>query len=249
MNQSPGSLNVIGRFIRPYTPQVIYALVALVITAGITLSLGQSVRLLIDDGFTTGSPEQLLTIIQWFALLIAGLAIGTFCRYYWVSWLGERIIADLRKAVFQNLISLHPGYFEHNRSLEIQSRLTADTTVLQGVIGSSASVALRNIILFIGGLLWMFFTNAKLTLIVLGAVPVVVVPILYFGRRVRKLSRCNQDRVADVGAYVGEVLGHIKTVQAYTHEHSDRQRFNEVTEQAFAWPESGSCSEDGWFPW
>ncbi|GGO76965.1 ABC transporter ATP-binding protein/permease [Marinobacterium nitratireducens] len=221
-------------FIRPYRRQVTYALLALMFTAAVTLSIGQGLRLIIDRGLVTGSAEGLAHHVLLFLLMVLLLATGTFARYYWVTWIGERVVADIRMRVFEHLISLHPGFFERNRSLEIQSRLTADTTLLQSVIGSSLSVALRNLLLLAGGIVWLFLTNARLSLLVLISVPLVVVPILYFGRRVRQLSRHSQDRVADVGAYVGEVLSQIKTVQAYNHQPIDRARFGDVVERAFA---------------
>lgn len=219
--------------LRPYRLQITYALTALVFTAAVTLSIGQGVRVLIDQGFATSSHDNLLNAIQFFLGLVLALAIGTFTRYYWVSWVGERVVTDIRTKVFDHLIELHPAFFEHNRSLEIQSRLTADTTLLQTVIGSSVSIALRNMLMLIGGVIWLFLTNAKLTLIVLLSVPFVVAPILFFGRKVRTLSRSNQDKIADVGSYVGEVLGQIKTVQAYNHQAHDIHRFKTVAEDAF----------------
>jgi ATP-binding cassette, subfamily B, bacterial len=221
------------QFIKPYRKQVVYALLALFFTAAITLSLGQGIRLLVDQGFATASTERLEQSIVIFFVLVVGLAVGTFTRYYWVTWIGERVVTDIRRKVFDHLINLHPGFFENNRSLEIQSRLTADTTLLQTVIGSSVSVALRNLIMMVGGIIWLFFTNAKLTGIVMASVPLVVAPILIYGRHVRSLSRISQDKVADVGAYVGEVLGQIKTVQAYNHQTLDKVRFSEVAEEAF----------------
>lgn len=221
------------RFISPYRLRVIGAMLALLFTAGITLSLGQGIRLLVDQGFVTQSPELLNRSVGLFFILILGLALGTFARFYLVSWIGERVVADIRKRVFNHLVELHPGFFESNRGLEIQSRLTVDTTVLQSVIGSTVSVALRNLVMLVGGLILLFFTNPKLTAIVMVAVPLVVAPILIFGRRVRRLSRLSQDRIADVGTYVGEILGQIKTVQAYNHQAQDQARFAEVAEQAF----------------
>lgn len=221
-------------FISPYKRQVLYSLFALLFTAAITLSIGQGIRLLIDRGFATSSTDLLTQYVAIFLLLVFALAMGTFMRYYWVTWLGERVVADIRRKVFDHLINLHPGFFEKNRSLEIQSRLTADMTLLQSVIGSSVSFALRNFIMMIGGIIWLFITNAKLTAIVLICVPLVVAPILIFGRRVRKLSRQSQDKVATVGAYVGEILGQIKTVQAYNHQEIDKNKFNQYVEEAFS---------------
>lgn len=220
-------------FISPYKRQVLYSLLALLFTAAITLSIGQGIRLLIDRGFATNSTDLLTQYVLIFFLLVFALAVGTFTRYYWVTWLGERVIADIRRKVFDHLINLHPSFFEKNRSLEIQSRLTADMTLLQSVIGSSVSFALRNFIMMIGGIIWLFITNAKLTAIVLVCVPLVVMPILIFGRRVRKLSRQSQDKIAAVGAYVGEILGQIKTVQAYNHQEIDKHKFHDYVEEAF----------------
>ncbi|MBS0423919.1 MAG: ATP-binding cassette domain-containing protein [Proteobacteria bacterium] len=222
-----------AQFIAPYRRQVIYSLLALLFTATITLSIGQGIRLMIDQGFATQSKELLSQYVMIFLLLVIALAAGTFTRYYWVTWLGERVIADVRSRVFNHLIHLHPGFFEENRSLEIQSRLTADMTLLQTVIGSSISFALRNLIMMIGGIIWLFITNAKLTALVTICVPLVVVPILVYGRRVRQLSRQSQDKIAAVGAYVGEVLGQIKTVQAYNHQSIDQHTFHSQVEEAF----------------
>ncbi|QKF51979.1 ABC transporter transmembrane domain-containing protein [Pseudomonas graminis] len=221
------------RMIAPYRKQAIGALLALVVTAGITLSMGQGIRLMVDQGFMTRSPTLLNETIGLFMGLVVALAVGTFARFYLVSWIGERVVADLRKQVFDHLVSLHPGFYENNRSSEIQSRLTADTTLLQSVIGSSLSMFLRNALMVIGGIILLFFTNPKLTSIVVVALPLVIAPILIFGRRVRSLSRQSQDRVADVGSYVSEALGQIKTVQAYNHQEQDRQRFAQTAEDAF----------------
>ena len=161
------------------------------------------------------------------------MAIGTYIRFYLVSWLGERVSADLRKAVFDHLLTLHPNYFETNRSGEIMSRLTTDTTLLQSVIGSSASMALRSMLTFVGGLIMLLITNVKLSVIVMLGVPVVLLPIILYGRRVRSLSRQSQDTVADVGSYAGEIIQQIKTVQSYTQEDNERTAFGEHVELAF----------------
>jgi len=227
------ALQLAGRFIAPYRWRVLAALAALLFTAAITLSMGQGIRLLVDQGLATQSPHALNQSIGLFFILVLCMAVGTYVRFYLVSWLGERCVADIRKQVFDHLVELHPGFYESNRSSEIQSRLTADTTLLQSVIGSSLSMALRSLIMLIGGVIFLFFTNVKLTAIVIAALPLVVVPILLFGRRVRALSRQSQDRVADVGSYVGETLGQIKTVQAYNHQQQDKLRFAETAEAAF----------------
>jgi len=227
------AIRLASRFIAPYRWQALGALFALVVTAGITLSMGQGIRLLVDQGFMTQSPHLLNQSIGLFMLLVVGLAVGTFARFYLVSWIGERCVADIRRRVFNHLVYLHPGFYEDNRSSEIQSRLTADTTLLQSVIGSSLSLFLRNLLMVIGGIVLLFVTNPKLTSIVVIALPLVIAPILIFGRRVRSLSRLSQDRIADIGSYVSETLGQIKTVQAYNHQAQDEQRFAVTVEEAF----------------
>jgi len=226
-------LKLVVGFIHPYRKAVAGAIVALVITAGITLGLGQGLRILVDQGLATESPANLARAVGLFFVLVLGLAAGSFARFYLVSWIGERVVADIRKRVFNHLIDLNPGFFESNRALEIQSRFTADTTVLQSVIGSTVSIALRNALMLIGGLLLLFITNAKLASVIVLGFPLVIVPIVIFGRRVRQLSRLSQDRVADVGSYVGENLTQIKTLQAFNHQPHDRRHFSEVSESAF----------------
>ena len=227
------AIRLASRFIAPYRWHALGALFALVVTAGITLSMGQGIRLLVDQGFMTQSPHLLNQSIGLFMLLVVGLAVGTFARFYLVSWIGERCVADIRRRVFNHLVYLHPGFYEDNRSSEIQSRRTADTTLLQSVIGSSLSLFLRNLLMVIGGIVLLFVTNPKLTSIVVIALPLVIAPILIFGRRVRSLSRLSQDRIADIGSYVSETLGQIKTVQAYNHQAQDEQRFAVTVEEAF----------------
>ena len=227
------AIRLASRFIAPYRWHALGALLALIVTAGITLSMGQGIRMLVDQGFMTQSPHLLNQSIGVFMLLVLGLALGTFARFYLVSWIGERCVADIRRQVFNHLIYLHPGFYENNRSSEIQSRLTADTTLLQSVIGSSLSLFLRNLLMVIGGIILLFITNPKLTSIVVVALPLVIAPILIFGRRVRSLSRLSQDRIADIGSYVSETLGQIKTVQAYNHQSQDEQRFAGTVEEAF----------------
>ncbi|UTH33691.1 ABC transporter transmembrane domain-containing protein [Ectopseudomonas hydrolytica] len=229
-----GAIRLAWRFIAPYRGRVLGALLALLFTAAITLSMGQGIKLLVDQGLATQSPAALRQSLLLFFVLVLALAFGTYTRFYLVSWLGERVVADIRRRVFDHLVELHPGFYESNRSSEIQSRLTADTTLLQSVIGSSLSMALRNLIMLVGGSVLLVVTNPKLSGIVLAALPLVVAPILLFGRRVRALSRQSQDRVADVGSYVGEVLGQVKTVQAYNHQDEDKRRFGLSAEAAFA---------------
>lgn len=220
-------------FLRPYWRRVVGALAALMVTASAVLGLGQGLRALIDGGFAGGDPAALENALGLLVGLSIVMAIGTYCRFYLVTWLGERVVADLRDAVFDRVIRMDPAFFEVTKTGEILSRLTTDTTLLQSVIGSSVSMALRNTLMMIGGLAMMFFTNAKLTLLVLLVVPVVVVPILFIGRKVRTLSRASQDRVADVGAFAEESFNAIHTVQSYTHEDADRRAFATEVKNAF----------------
>nr|WP_234995018.1 ABC transporter transmembrane domain-containing protein [Microbulbifer donghaiensis] len=221
------------RFMRPYKKVLLAAGVALVFTAGITLSIGQGIRLLVDRGFMAGSSAALGNAVLVLMALALLMAVGTYARHYLVSWLGERVVADLRKAVFDHIVTLHPSYFEINRSGEIMSRLTTDTTLLQHIIGTSFSMALRSALMFVGALALLLFTNLKLSLTVLVGVPLVLLPIVLYGRRVRRLSKASQDSIADVGSYAGEIIQHIKTVQSYTRENHEKQAFGREVETAF----------------
>jgi ATP-binding cassette subfamily B protein len=221
-------------FLQPYRWVLFLAILSLILTAGLNLSLGQGVRLIVDDGFVGGSLSKLNTILWSFLSVVIVLSLGTFARFYLVTWLGERVTADIRKAVFNHLITLEPNYFETNRSGELMSRLTTDTSVLQSIIGSSISFALRSLLLVVGGLFMLLITNAKLTLVVFGALPIIILPVLFFGKRVRTLSRASQDSVADVGTYAGEILQQIKTVQSYTREENERTAFAKEVENAFS---------------
>jgi len=220
-------------FLKPYTPRVIAAIAALLVTGLAVLGLGQGIKVLIDGGFADGDSAALDRALYLLLSLAVVMAVGTYARFYMVSWLGERVVADLRQAVFNRVLSLHTGFFEVTKTGEVLSRLTTDTTLLQSVIGSSASVALRNVLNLVGGIIMLFITNPALTAMVLVVVPMVVVPILFFGRRVRKLSRDSQDRVADVGAFAEETINAMSTVQAFTHEHEDRKRFGAEVTNAF----------------
>ncbi|MEK9712164.1 MAG: ABC transporter transmembrane domain-containing protein [Thalassolituus sp.] len=226
-------LRWLWQFVRPYKLRLSIAIVALVTTAGLTLSLGQGVRLMVDEGFAASSVDGLKDAVLFFSVLVVAVSVGAYFRFYMVSWLGERVVADIRKQLYQHLVTLPPSFFEDNLSGEIQSRITTDTTLLQTVIGSSFSFALRNALTFIGGITLMFITNLKLSLIVLIAVPLVVFPMVFFGRKVKKLSRESQDKVASVGAWAGESLQHIKVVQAFTREDSVNKQFGDAAESAF----------------
>ena len=220
-------------FLKPYKARVAAAVVALLVTVGTGLAIGQGLKVLIDSGFAAGDAAALDRALLFLLSLAVIMAAGTFARFYFVSWVGERVVADLRQAVFDRILSLHTGFFEVTRTGEVLSRLTTDTTLLQTVIGSSASVALRNGLNLIGGLIMLFVTDPKLTGMVLLVVPLVVAPIMIFGRRVRRLSRASQDRVADVGAFAEESINAMRTVQAFTHEGVDQRRFAGEVENAF----------------
>jgi ATP-binding cassette subfamily B protein len=231
-NAVPTLLSLL-QFLKPYRLQIGIFLTALVFTAAVTLSIGQGMRLVIDEGFGQGSQAHLNTAIGLIVIAALLMSIGTYVRFYLISWLGERVSADIRSAVFNHVIDLHPAFFETNRSGDIMSRLTSDTTLLQSIIGSSVSIALRSAITFTGALVMLLITNFKLSLIILIAVPVVLMPILVFGRKVRQLSRESQDSIADVGSYAGEIIQHIKTVQSFTQEAQEKVAFNGEVERAF----------------
>ncbi len=224
----------VGVFVRPYRRQVIYAAIALVVAATAVLAVGQGLKGVVDRGFGAGNAGELDRTLALMLGVVVVMAAATFTRFYFVSWIGERVTADLRRAVFEHLLVLPPAFFERTRTGEAISRLINDTSMLETVIGSSVSMAVRNVLLLAGGITMLAITSAKLTLLVLVGVPLVVVPIVLFGRRVRRLARASQDRVGDVGAYVDEALHEVRTVQAYGHEPVDRRHFAERVEAAFA---------------
>ncbi len=226
-----GALKGLLPFLRPYGGLVAGAGVALVLTASISLLLPVAVRRVID-GFGEGA--ELLDSYFAGAMVIAGLlALGTGARYYLVTRLGERVVADIRKAVFDRVIGMSPAFYEKIMTGEVVSRITTDTTLILSVIGSSVSVALRNLLILLGGIVLMLFTSAKLTGLVLLIVPLVLVPIITQGRRLRRLSRENQDWIAASSGSASEALGAVQTVQAFTHERESRAEFARVTEEAF----------------
>ena len=224
----------IGRFLRPYRREVIFAAIGLVVAAGAVLAVGQGLKFVVDRGFAASNTAELDRMLALMLGVIVVMAGATYMRFYHVSWLGERVTADLRREVFDHLLDLPPTFFESTRTGEVISRLINDTTMLETVVGSSASMAIRNFLLMVGGLVMLTLTSAKLTLLVLAGVPLVVAPIVLFGRRVRKLSRATQDRVGDVGAFLDESLHEIRTVQGYGHEARDRTDFAVRVEAAFA---------------
>ncbi len=219
-------------FLKPYKMQIAGAFIALVVTSMVTLMFGQGLRLLIDQGFSQDSTELLGKAILIFVGLTFVLAIGTFARFYLVTSVGERAAADIRNQVFAHVVRLHPGFFDQNLASEIQSRITTDTTLVQTVIGSSASLALRNLFILVGGIILMLVSSLKLSLMVLIAAPVAIASVLLFGRRVRGLSRDSQTGLARVGTQVSESLGNIKVVQASGRESLDSERFATKVEAA-----------------
>jgi ATP-binding cassette subfamily B protein len=220
-------------YLKPYKWGVIGALVALVIAAGMVLSIGQGLRFLVDDGFGAKNAALLDKALLVLLAAVVLLALATYARFFLISWVGERVVADIRKKVFDHVIRLDPGFFEVTRTGEVLSRLTTDTTLLQVVVGSTVSVALRNFLLLIGGLILLAITSPKLTGFVMLFVPAIVIPIVVIGRIVRRRSRTAQDRVADISAYAGENLDAVRIVQAFTHEGEDQRAFGDIVEMAY----------------
>lgn len=228
-----GALGQLRPFLRPYRGITILALLALILTAGVSLTLPLAVRRVVD-GFAA---DDTALLDQYFtaALIIAGLlALGTGLRYYFVTRLGERVVADIRRALFDRVLGMSPAFFERIMTGEVLSRITTDTTLILSVIGSSVSIALRNLLMLIGGLVLLMLTSVKLTGLVLLIVPLVVLPIVILGRRLRVLSRENQDWIANSSGSASEALTSVQTVQAFTHEGATRRAFADVTEKSFA---------------
>ncbi|WP_280549155.1 ABC transporter transmembrane domain-containing protein [Halomonas sp. 11-S5] len=225
--------------LHPYRWRLVLAALALLAAAASVLLLGQGLRLVIDQGFLAQDRARLNQALGLMLTVVAVLAMASALRYYLVTWIGERLAADLRRRVFDHLLDLEPGFFESSAGEsggagEITSRLTADTSVLQSLFGSSISLALRNLLMLVGSVALMLVTQPGLSAIVLLGIPATLLPILWFGRRVRRLSRFSQDRVAELGRYAGEALAGIRTVQAFTHETQDRQAYGARVEEAFA---------------
>ncbi|VAV88647.1 Efflux ABC transporter, permease/ATP-binding protein [hydrothermal vent metagenome] len=227
-----GTLSGLWPFLAPYKRMVLGAFAALVLTASVSLALPLAVRRVIDN-FSVRDGN---ILDQYFIAALgiaAALAIGTGLRYALVTRLGERVVADIRKAVFDRIIVMSPAFFERLMTGEILSRITTDTTLILSVISSSVSIALRNLLIFLGGMVLMLLTSAKLTGLVLLIVPLVIVPILVLGRRLRKLSRENQDWIAESSGKASEALLSVQTVQAFTHEDASRREFAAVTEKSY----------------
>lgn len=221
-------------FLKPYKLKVVAAIICLMIGSLAWLSLGQGVRLMVDEGFVRDNAQRLNEIILLVLGITAVSGTAVFCRFYLMTWLGERVSADIRLTVYNQLLKLSPAFYAKVRTGEVISRFTADSTLLQTVVGSSLSMALRSSVTVLGGLVMMGITSVKMTLLVLLAVPLVLGPVIFFGRKVRVLARESQDRVADLGAYVDETLHEIHTVQAYGHEDKDRSLFNRRVEDVMS---------------
>ena len=228
-----GQIRTLFRYLRPYRGVMVAALAALCVSAAAVLALGQGLRMLIDDGLGSEEIQRLHEALIYMAGMVALLAAGTFTRFYLVSWLGERVIADIRRAVFRRLVSLSPAFFEINKVGELLSRITTDTSLLQTLIGHQASSALRNLLMLVGASAMLVVTSPTLTGYVVLMVPLVVIPIVVLGRRVRRHSRIAQDRVGGVAGHLEEALGGIRTVQAFGQEERSGERFGDHVEAAF----------------
>jgi ATP-binding cassette, subfamily B, bacterial len=227
------NLAMVARLALRYPGRIAAASLALLVAAGATLAIPEGFRRVIDKGFAAQDGD---ISAHFYALLgiVIVMAIATAVRFYFVSWVGERVVADLRKAVQDNLLRLEPRFFEENRPSEIASRLTADTSVIEIVVGTTVSVALRNIVMGVGGIIYLFTLSPKLTGALLLGIPIVILPMALMGRKVRDFSRFSQDRIADVGATTAEMLGAMKIVQAFGQERRESDRFAGTVEEAFA---------------
>jgi ATP-binding cassette subfamily B protein len=228
-----GNLKMIWRFAVRYPGRIAAAAAALLAAAGATLAIPSGFKRVIDNGFATGAAD-ITPYFRYLMMIVVVLAIATALRFYFVSWLGERVVADIRVAVQRNLLRLAPRFFEENRPSEIASRLTADTSVIEQVVGTTISVALRNIVMGIGGIIYLFTIAPKLTGMLLLGIPVIILPIVFIGRRLRDVARKSQDRIADVGTIVSETLGAMKIVQAFGQEDREGARFGGAVQTAFA---------------
>ena len=227
-----GNLALIWRFAVRYPGRIFGAAVALLVAAAATLAIPDGFRRVIDQGFS-GTGGDISQYFYYLLLIVVVLALATAMRFYFVSWLGERVVADLRVAVQRNLLALDPKYFEENRPSEIASRMTSDTSVIEMIVGTTISVALRNIVMGIGGIIYLLTLSPKLALMLLLGIPLAIVPIVILGRKLRNVSRYSQDRIADVGAMVAETLGAMKIVQAFGQERREGDRFDAAVQSAF----------------
>ena len=228
-----GSLRMIWHYASAYPLQLVIAAVALGVAALATLAIPWQFKEMIDSGFVAGGGDVAPHFRLFYAIVLT-LAFATALRFYFVSWLGERTVADIRQAVQRNLLRLAPGFFEENRPSEIASRMTSDTTIIEQVVGTTVSVALRNMVMGIGGIAYLFTLSPKLTGGILLGIPVIIMPIVLLGRRLQNVARSSQDRVADIGATTSEQLGAMKIVQAFGQEEREAGRFAAAVEATFA---------------
>ncbi|WP_390586816.1 ABC transporter transmembrane domain-containing protein [Erythrobacter sp. MTPC3] len=233
--RSLAPLRMVYREAAKYPRQVVFALIALVVTAAGTLAIPAAMQMIVDRGFGEAG-SGMADIGYWFQLLlgiVVVIAVGTAARFYFVSWIGERVVADIRRKVHRNLLRLSPSFYEENSPKEISSRMTSDTTIIETVVGTTVSVALRNIFLGIGGTIYLFWLLPGLTIWLAIGIPGIILPIVFFGRKIRNISRDNQDRVADVGAMVTEVLSAMKIVQSFGQQAREADRFGDAVERTF----------------
>jgi ATP-binding cassette, subfamily B, bacterial len=232
--RSLGPLRMVFGTALRYPRQIAMALIALVITSAATLAIPYRFKVIIDKAFTGGAdPVQIGHAFQYLLMIVAILGLGTALRFYFVSWIGERVVADIRLKVQENLLRLSPGFYEVNSPKEISSRMTSDTAIIENVVGTTVSVALRNTLTGIGGIGFLVYLAPSLTLGLLIGIPLIIIPIVFFGRKIRAVSRSSQDRIADVGAYVTEVLSAMKIVQSFGQERRENERFASVVEGTF----------------
>ncbi|MFL0354995.1 ABC transporter transmembrane domain-containing protein [Erythrobacter sp. GH1-10] len=232
--RSLAPLRMVYREAARYPREIRFALFSLLITAGATLAIPWQFKVIIDEAFVgNAGPEQIATAFQYLLMIVVLLGIGTALRFYFVSWIGERVVADIRLKVQRNLMRLSPSFYEENSPKEISSRMTSDTAIIETVVGTTVSIALRNTLTAIGGTALLLYLAPTLTIGLLIGIPLVLAPIVFFGRKIRTISRSSQDRVADVGAYVSEVLGAMKIVQSFGQERREGDRFGEVVERTF----------------
>ncbi len=232
-SRSLAPLRMVYREAGKYPTQVLCALLALVVTAAGTLAIPAAMQLIVDRGFGETGGSDIGRWFRYLMVIVVVIALGTAARFYFVSWIGERVVADIRRTVHRNLLRMSPSFYEENSPKEISSRMTADTAIIETVVGTTVSVALRNVFLGIGGTIYLFWLLPELTIWLVVGIPGIILPIVLFARRIRSLSRDNQDRVADVGAMVTEVLGAMKVVQSFGQETRESDRFGGAVEATF----------------
>ncbi|KWV92327.1 ABC transporter [Erythrobacter sp. YT30] len=233
-SRSLAPLKMVYREAGKYPAQICWALLALMVTAGATLAIPWRFKVIVDDAFSGGAgSEEIASAFQYLLMIVVILGIGTALRFYFVSWIGERVVADIRAKVQRNLLRMSPSFYEENSPKEISSRMTSDTAIIETVVGTTVSVALRNVLTAIGGTILLLYLAPSLTIGLLIGIPLVLAPIVFFGRKIRSISRSSQDRVADVGAYVTEVLSAMKVVQSFGQERREADRFQGVVERTF----------------